>query len=475
MRTLSIFRSQAFRIVLLYLAIFAASVTALVAFVYGNTALVLERETDETIGAEVTGLADLYSRLGMAGLTDVIMGRSMHSGQGLYMLVTPDKRVIAGNLDRWPQTATETGGFVEFKYERRIVGGTEVRLARGKVFRLAQGFLLLVARDIHERGELERLFTTTLPWAVALMLALGIVGGIFVSRRFLARLDVINRTSREIIAGDLSRRVPMRESGDEFDDLAGHLNRMLDRIERLLHGIREVSDNVAHDLRTPLNRLRNRLELASIRQTPDTEVGRDIAAAVEETDKLISTFNSLLLIAEAEAGSVRETMEDFDLNEVIEGVGELYAPVAEEKGLSFVAIRGEATTLRGNRNLVTQAVANLVDNAIKYTPPGGRVSVLLERRNTTIALIVADTGPGIPASDRTRVIDRFVRLESSRHSPGTGLGLSLAAAVARMHDAELALSDNTPGLRASLVFPRAPLYPSRRPADVHASVIESAH
>ena len=474
MRTLSIFRSQAFRIVLLYLAIFAASVTALVAFVYGNTALVLAQQTDETIGAEVTGLAELYTRLGMPGLTDVIIGRSIHGGQGLYMLARPDHRVIAGNLDIWPQMANENGGFIEFNYERRIAGNVELRRARGKVFRLAQGFLLLVARDIHERSELERLFTTTLPWAVALMLAMGIAGGFFVSRRFLARLDVINRTSREIIAGDLWRRVPVSRSGDEFDDLAGHLNRMLDRIERLLHGIREVSDNVAHDLRTPLNRLRNRLELASMRQPPDSDVARDIAAAVEETDRLIATFNSLLLIAEAEAGSVRETMEDFDLTEVLEGVSELYAPVAEEKGLAFSSRTAGAAVLHGNRNLISQALANLVDNAIKYTPPGGEVSVALERTNLGFSLTVADSGPGIPTADRARVVDRFVRLESSRHSPGTGLGLSLAAAVARLHDAELVLSDNAPGLRATLRFTTAIMAQPRR-TEMHSAPSVELH
>jgi len=475
-RTLSIFRSQAFRIVLLYLAIFAASATALFVFVYGNTALVLERETDETIGAEVTGLAELYTRLGLPGLTDVIIGRSIHGGQGLYLLARADHRVIAGNLDAWPQIESDSGGFFQFNYERRVTGAVELRHARGKVFRLAQGFLLLVARDIHERSELQRLFTTTLPWAVALMIALGIAGGYFIGRRFLARLDVINRTSREIIAGNLSRRVPLSRAGDEFDDLAGHLNRMLDRIERLLHGIREVSDNVAHDLRTPLTRLRNRLELVSLRQAPDSESGRDIAAAFEETDQLIATFNALLLIAEAEAGSVRETMEDFDLNEVIEGVGELYAPVAEEKGLSFSTRIGEPATLHGNRNLITQALANLVDNAIKYTPPGGSVSVALEKSGAGIALVVADTGPGIPATERARVTERFVRLESSRHSPGTGLGLSLAAAVARLHDAELTLRDNAPGLKVMLFFlqPASLLHAPRRP-EPYLGPPESTH
>jgi hypothetical protein len=474
-RTLSIFRSQAFRIVLLYLAVFAASATALVAFVYWNTGLVLERESDETINAEVTGLAEMYTRLGIPALTDVIVRRSIRGGQGLYILADRNLRILSGNLDAWPQMSPAQGNFVEFNYERRVAGTVQIRRARGRVFRLAQGFVLLVGRDIHERREFERLFTTTLPWTVGLMIVMGLVGGFIVSRRFLARLDVINRTSREIIAGDLGRRVPLSRAGDEFDDLASHLNRMLDRIERLLRGIREVSDNVAHDLRTPLNRLRNRLELAAMREAPDSEIARDIAAAVEETDRLIATFNSLLLIAEAEAGSVRETMEGFDLNEVIEGVGELYGPVAEEKDLVFVANRGERATLYGNRNLITQALANLVDNAIKYTPAGGRVSVKLEKWGAGVSLVVSDTGPGIPEAERPRVVDRFVRLESSRHSPGTGLGLSLTAAVARMHDAELVLSDNAPGLSAALRFPRVTITPPQRRLESHAVAGESAH
>jgi signal transduction histidine kinase len=255
------------------------------------------------------------------------------------------------------------------------------------------------------------------------------------------------------MAGDLSKRVPVSRAGDEFDALAGHLNRMLDRIERLLHGMREVSDNVAHDLRSPLNRLRNRLEMAAMRHPADSDTARDIDAAVQETDRLIATFNSLLLIAEAEAGSVRGSMETFSLGNLIEGVGELYGPLADEKNISFTVDNPAGPAMiRGNQNLISQAVANLIDNAIKYTPEGGRIVVNLEQHAGGPQVVVADNGPGIPAEQRLRVTDRFVRLESSRNSPGTGLGLSLVAAVARMHDAELLLEDNGPGLRAVLRF-----------------------
>jgi signal transduction histidine kinase len=452
-RTPKVLRTQAFRIVAIYLAIFAVSAIALAGFVYWNTALVLDRETDQTIEAEITGLVEQYQRLGLPGLNDAITGRAVRGDQGLYLLANSDRRMIAGNLDTWPQTNSVRNGFVEFAYERRVGAAPELRTARGRIFTLGQGFYLLVARDVDERRSLETLFQTALLWGAGLMIILGLAGGLLISRNFLARLDVINRTSRQIMGGDLSRRVPVTPAGDEFDDLSTNLNRMLDRIERLLHGMREVSDNVAHDLRSPLNRLRNRLELAAMHQPPDTDTARDIESAVQETDRLIGTFNALLLIAEAEAGSVRESMQDLSLTEVIEGVGELYGPLAEEKHLLFVVRKPpEGAVIRGNRNLITQALANLVDNAIKYTPTGGTVLVALENSFAGPKLVVADNGPGIPEEDRVRVTERFVRLESSRNSPGTGLGLSLVAAVARLHEAELSFEDNHRGLRATLTF-----------------------
>ena len=455
MRTHKILRTQAFRIVAIYLAIFALSAFALVGFVYWNTARVLDRETDATIQAEVTGLVEQYRRLPFSTFTDVIIGRSVRGDEGLYLLTNNDHRVIAGNLDSWPQISPVENGLVEFAYERRVGQETQLRIARGEVFMLVQGFYLLVARDIGERRQLEALVQTALLWGTGLMILLGLAGGFLISRRVLARLDVINRTSGQIIEGDLSRRVPVGRRGDEFDDLAQNLNRMLDWIERLLHGIREVSDNVAHDLRSPLNRLRNRLELAAMRQPPDCETARDIDAAVQETDRLIGTFNSLLLIAEAEAGSLRETMREVSLTDVIQGVGELYGPLAEEKDLRFsMVVPPEGGVVRGNRNLISQALANLVDNAIKYTPAGGALEVALQNRGEESVLVVADNGPGIAPEDRERVTQRFVRLESSRNSPGTGLGLSLVAAVARLHEAKLVFAGNHPGLRATLTFRR---------------------
>ena len=449
-----LFQSQTFRIVLVYVVLFGLSATALIAFTYWNAKRALTDQSDQIIEAETADLSSQYRQLDEDGLIQLIMNRSGPGAHGLYLLADSRHRVIAGNLDRWPSDAKGEGDFVNFDYERRAGTGVEERRARGQTFTLSSGDLLLVAQDVHERELMDQLFTTTVPWTLTLMLLLGVVGGGLIARNMLRRLESINRTSREIIAGDLSRRVPTTARRDEFDTLAENLNRMLDRIERLMSGVREVTDNVAHEMRTPLNRLRNRLETASRRLAVDSREQRELDSAVEETDRLIATFNALLLIAEADTGVVREAMVPVDVAAVARDVGEFYAPVAEEKKLSLVVEASAPLTIDGNVSLVTQALINLVDNAIKYSPPGTRVVVTAREENGDVLLSVEDNGPGIAAEEREHVLERFVRLEASRHSPGTGLGLSLVAAVARLHDARLTLDDHHPGLVATLRFTR---------------------
>jgi signal transduction histidine kinase len=444
-------RSLAFRIILIYLVAFALSAAAIVAFTYWSTAKALNAQTDRKVADEAASLSELYNQLGIAGLNDAIMERYPFGPQGqLYYLADERMQRIAGNLASWPALTQLGGGIVEFDYEPRP---GELHRARGRIADLTGGFDLLVARDVFERHETEKQFAASLPWSVLLTVLLGLAGGALISHQLLARLDAINRTSREIMAGDLSRRVPVGSSGDEFDALAENLNRMLDRTERLMRGMREVTDSVAHDLRTPLNRLRNRLESISRGLDAESNEAAAIEAAIAETDRLIATFNALLLIAEAEAGVAREAMAPFDLRSIVEGVVELYSPLAEEKGVSLDIAPAGAARIFGNRSLISQALANLLDNAIKYTPPGGQVRILVRETPQGTALAVADTGPGIAPEDRARALERFVRLEASRNSPGTGLGLSLVAAVARLHDAKLSLEDNAPGLRAVLLFP----------------------
>ena len=447
-------RTTTFRIAVLYLFFFGLSVLALLGFVYWATAGFMARQVDETIRAEITGLAEQYRRDGFGRLAQIVLERSRNQRQSLYLLARPTREPVVGNIDKWPEAQSESEGWLDFRYERPMGDGTEFRAARGRHLILAGGFHLLVGRDVSERRELDRLLRTAMGWSMALTIGLGLLGGLLMSRNVLHRIEAINRTSRDIMAGDLSQRIPVRGSGDELDRLAESLNAMLDQIEALMTGLRQVTDNIAHDLRSPLTRIRSRLELALLQQ-PSTEVFRSaLEETLRETEELIATFNALLSIAQVEAGAVRDSMGELDLGELAADVAELYAPVAEDAGLSLTVDAGQGA-VRGNRHLLSQALANLIDNAIKHAPAPGRVTVTVVSGDDAVDLAVADTGPGIAASERQRVLDRFVRLEDSRHTPGSGLGLSLVRAVAQLHQAALTLEDNEPGLRVRLRFSRA--------------------
>jgi signal transduction histidine kinase len=294
------------------------------------------------------------------------------------------------------------------------------------------------------------------------VVVLGLAGGFFVSRRVLSRIDAMTGTAQTIMAGDLAGRLPVAGIGDELDRLADNVNAMLDRIVALMRGLTEVSDNIAHDLKTPLTRLRNRCEEALRSAKGEAGYRAALESTIEESDKLIRTFDALLMIARAESGHARDNMSDFDAAEIARDVGELYEPLAEEKGLALKVHASSAAPVHGNRELVSQALANLVDNAIKYAGPDGELNgkpaeILVKAGNDgeRITLTVEDRGPGIPEADRGRVVERFVRLEKSRSEPGSGLGLSLASAVARLHGGELKLEDNHPGLRSVIALPRA--------------------
>jgi signal transduction histidine kinase len=377
------------------------------------------------------------------------------------LVTTPSGEGLAGNIGSLVPGVLAKPGWMETAYRRLEDPETAEHHALVRVLQLPGGFRLLVGRDLEERERLFDIIATAGRWSVAIVIILGVAGGVFVSKRVLNRVDAMTLTAQTIMAGDLSGRLPIAGSGDELDRLASNLNAMLERIEALMRGLKEVSDNVAHDLRTPLTRLRNRAEEA-LRTAKDEPGYRGaLEATIEESDGLISTFNALLMIARAESGEARENMTEFDAAEVAQDVSELYEPLADTKGL---ALRVEATPapVKGNRELVSQALANLVDNAIKYAEPQGHAAngtpaeILVTARSEgdRIKLAVRDGGPGIPESDRAHAIERFVRLEQSRTKPGSGLGLSLAAAVARLHGGELKLEDNAPGLKAVLDLPR---------------------
>ena len=305
-------------------------------------------------------------------------------------------------------------------------------------------------------------------WSLLVVIVLGLGGGIFVARRVLRRIDAMTGTTQRIMAGDLSGRLPVGRSGDELDRLAENLNAMLERIEALMMGLKEVSDNIAHDLKTPLTRLRNRAEEALAKSGSEAEYRCALERTIEESDGLIRTFNALLMIARAQSGQARGNMDDFDGADVANGIQELYEPLAEDDGMTL-RVKTESTPLHGNRELISQALANLVENAIKYGKPLPAVQplsagsaaaanskeILIEARRDgdQVLLSVTDHGPGIPASDRKHAVERFVRLEASRTQPGSGLGLSLASAVATLHGGELRLDDAHPGLTATLAIP----------------------
>jgi signal transduction histidine kinase len=452
----SVLRTHAFRLAGLYFLVFAMSVIGVLFFVYWTSADFVERQTEATLDAEITGLAEQYTQRGLSGLVQIVAARSAGDrGDGmLYLVTNRDGRPLAGNISAWPAGVPVRSGPLSFRIEVTVKGQTETHRVRGALFAIPDGYRLLVGRDISDATAFRDRIKATLLWSGLVALGIGLVGGTVMSRNMLRRVEQVNRTAERVIAGNLSDRVPRRGTNDEFDQLAANLNGMLDQIERLMSGMREVTDNVAHDLKTPLARLRARLELALL--GPDDPLARTdaIRAAIDEADRLLATFNALLGIAEAEAG-VRDRMDVVDLCEVARTAVEFYEPVAEERGFCLALESEPGIMVRGDRHLLSQALANLIDNALKYGSGGygGEVSIRVLRRDGWAALEVADRGPGVPEGDRQSVFDRFVRLEPSRSTPGNGLGLSLVRAVARRHDGTAALLDNRPGLRAVLEFP----------------------
>jgi signal transduction histidine kinase len=454
--------TTAFKLTLVYLTVFALFAAFLLGYFAWNTRRLVTEQITRTVDAEITGLSEQYNQGGIRRLVFVIDARARRPGSSLYLVTTFTGDGLAGNVGLLGEGVLEHTGWTETVYRRLDdAEGTEHH-ALVRVFELPSGFRLLVGRDLEERERLYDIILSAGQWSIALVIVLGLAGGFFVARRVLHRIDAMTETSRTIMAGDLSGRLPTVGTDDEIDRLAVNLNVMLDRIEALMRRYKEVSDNIAHDLKTPLTRLRNRAEEALRSGGGETGYRAAIESTIEESDELIRTFNALLMIARAESGQASTPMEDFDAAEAARGVGELYDPLADEKGLALKIDAERALLVRGNRELVTQALANLVDNAIKYARPAEANSesaladVLVEASGDAdnVRLSVSDHGPGVPESDRERVVQRFVRLEQSRSQPGSGLGLSLVSAVARLHGGELRLDDNAPGLRAVLVLPR---------------------
>jgi len=456
-RTPRILRSSTFRLALLYVFLLGVSVAILLAFIYWSTAGYMDRQIEATIQAEIRGLAEQYRQRGLTGLTAVIGERVARDpvGSSVYLLVDGDLHRIVGNLDRWPVELPDTEGWISFHLRERGPDHSEEHEARAQVFRLRSGLRLLVGRDVRDLEAIRSVILEALGWGLAITAGLALLGGWLMSASLVRRLESINQTSREIMEGDLSRRIPLSGSGDDFDQLAASLNRMLERIEVLMAGVRQVSDNIAHDLRTPLTRLRNKLELLSA-ELPGAGSARALAdETISDAEEMLTTFNALLRIARIESGSRRSAFATLDLVPLIEDVVELYEPVAAERDQSLILTQTGPAHVLGDRDLMFQAFANLVDNAIKYTPTGGRVSLEVVETADEIQVLVSDNGPGIPSALREQVFRRFFRIDDSRSTPGSGLGLSLVRAIVQIHHATIELEDNGPGLRVLLRFERS--------------------
>ncbi len=465
-RPREVFASFTFRLALLYAALLACSVIILLGFMYWSTAGYMARQTDATIEAEIQGLAEQYRRRGLSGLTTLLVERSARrpTGAGVYLLADSEYRPLVGNIDAWPDVEPDRAGWIDFRLRDAVASGTalgEEHAARGKVFRLRGGLRLLVGRDVRELAAIRGLIRDALGWGLAMTVALALTGGWAMSVGVVRRIEGVNQVGREIMEGDLSRRIPTDGSGDELDQLAVNLNRMLGRIEALMASVRQVSDNIAHDLRTPLSRLH-----AKLSQLRDTDLGPGVAARVDEAiadaEELLAAFNALLRIARVESGSRRAAFRDLDPVVLLHDVAELYEPLAADKGQQLEVSPAQSAAaaggqrIHGDRDLLFQALANLLDNAIKYTPPGGRIRLEAAPLGRGVQLSVSDSGPGIPTELRGKVLQRFYRIDASRSAPGHGLGLSLVQAVAQLHGADLTLDDAGPGLRVMLSLQSAP-------------------
>lgn len=452
-------RTTAFKIIAVYLIVFAIFAMAVIGYLARHTQALVVSQITETIDAEIRNLEDIHADGGIGRLIDVVSGRAQQPGSNLYIVTSFNGAVLAANVTDIGNATLSRPGWSEISYRRADESDAQQHESRALV-RVAfiGGFRVLVGRDIEERERLRQILAAPARWSVVVIVLLGIAGGVFVTRRVMKRIDSMTATSEQIMRGDFGGRLAVTGSGDEFDRLANSLNAMLGRIENLMGGLKHVSDNIAHDLKTPLTRLRNRAEEALRANHTEAELRRALESTIEESDNLIRTFDALLMISRAEAGELRKAMTDFDAAEVARDVGELYEPVAEESGLGLTIDAPEHLTVKGSRELISQALANLVDNAIKHggTIAGSKVTVAARKTGGRIEFAVGDRGPGIPEADRARVVERFVRLEASRSRPGAGLGLSLAQAVAKLHGGELRLEDNSPGLKVTLAIPAEP-------------------
>jgi signal transduction histidine kinase len=464
-----VFRTTAFRLTLLFLALFAASAAAFLAYIYVATVGEVTRTADREVSREMVSLQTVYARGGVDALNQELIERAVGERPFLYLLMKSDGTPVTGNLaasPMEPHSAPEARR--RFHVSQTDPDGAVVRhQGWGRQIKLPSGELLFVGADIGEAQFFVLRIVHAISGAGVLVVVLGLAGGLIVSRNVSRGMAGLNQVVSAVAAGDLNARAPVRGVRDEYDELAAGVNAMLDRVERLMSATRHAGDAIAHDLRSPLTRQRARLEAALIEvEAGEADPTAALAQALEDSDQVLKTFNAVLAISRLQAAGQAPDLQLFDPSALAADVSELYEPLCQDKDVAFAAELSQGLMVKANREFLAQALANLLDNAVKYTPEGGAVMLRARRRSSgEIELSVTDTGPGVPEEDRERVVQRFVRLERSRHQPGAGLGLSLVAAVAEAHGGRLELSEgpgslsdagqNGPGLRAALVFPPA--------------------
>jgi signal transduction histidine kinase len=444
-------RSSTLKLAAIYIGVVCAAVLGLFAYVYWSAVSFTHEAIERDISAEQALLIGAYSRGGPGPLATQIGHRidDGHFSNWSYLLADRSLAPLAGNLAAWPSGLTGQSGRIDIPVPQR---GRKAK-TRVAYTTLPGGDRLLVGRSLDDLDDFDSAFALALGLAVGLFVLLAVAAGISTSRRSVSRIEAINRASREIMRAGLGQRIPLRGTGDEWDELAGNLNAMLARIEELMEANRQVSDNLAHDLRTPLTRLRGRLEKAYHHPPAIDEYPTLLGRAIAELDGILKTFSSLMRISRIEVQDRGEGFRTIDLSALAREVVELFEPAAEEAGTGLRVCGVAGVIVVGDRDLLFDALSNLMDNAIKYGGRNGEVTVAIAQTEAGAAIAVADRGPGIPPEERRNVLKRFYRLERSRSSPGNGLGLSLVAAVACLHGARIELSDNDPGLRVTLRFP----------------------
>jgi len=458
-----LWRSVAFRLAVGYGALAIGSMAVVAAVFYFGTVGVLERGTDAKLESVAQRLSDHFVRRGGADALHREIAQLLADGVDqdteVYLLLDRNGAKIVGNIEGWTPSATGLGQL----QDRRITRDGRPSISRLLPLRLSDGETLIVGRDMRDRFEIEQIVWRALAVGGICAALLAALGAAAFRRRLEARIAAIHRTAREVEAGDLRRRVPVADANDEFARLGRDINRMLDEIEQLMDGVKHVSNAIAHDLRTPLGRIRGQLDEALRPGRAAPRLAETAASAIVQIDDLIGVLDRLLQIAEAESGTRRQSFAIVLLEPVIATVVELYDAQAEENGIALISeVDGAADTL-GDRNLLASAIANLVDNALKYAGEGATVRVGAARQGDAVRIVVDDNGPGIAAADRDRVVERFYRGDASRAAvAGNGLGLSIVNSIAVLHWGSLQLEDAAPGLRATLVLPRAESRRGRR-------------